>query len=287
MSLSPRTLWRAFEAVHAVVYFAPEVRDAYRAMGLKGFWMGYFAGRSAPFGIASAELVTATFFNFEPAMVARAIPDAWAYATPAEVLAARERGIDAALQRLLGTDVDAPTTADAAGLLREALAGCSLAGRPLFAAGAALDWPVAPHLQLWHAATLLREHRGDGHVAANLAHGFDGLAAHIMACASGAVPREAIQPHRGWTDDQWDGAMTKLVARGLVDANGTLTGAGREARAVVEHVTDELAREPWDHLGTEATARAHELLVSLAARTVVELPFPNPMGLPPPEPTER
>lgn len=279
-----RRMWHLLETIHAIVYFAPEITAQYKALGLKGFWMGYFAGRAAPLGTASPELVTATFFNFHPAMVARALPDAWQIATPTEIIDVRTRAVDEALRRILGDTVDGPAMAETAELAETAAAGCTSAGRPMYAAHTTLPSPSSPHLRLWHVATLIREHRGDGHIAAQLTHGFTGLDAHITLCATGAVPRASIQPHRGWSDQDWEHASRRLADAGMLDTTGKLADTGREARASTELTTDRLALEPWQRLGTTATIRLTELLVPIA-RTVVAsdvLPFPNPMGLPAP-----
>lgn len=277
-----RGMWHLLENIHAIVYFAPEVTEAARRIGLKGFWMGYFAGRAAPFGAASDALVTATFFNFRHSMVARALPDAWAMATPDQVLEARLVAVDATLRRVLAADVlGSAELRQAAALAEKATAGCSVGGRPLFAATTTVPWPQPAHLRLWHAATLIREHRGDGHIAANVATGFDGLDSLVMASATGAVPRERLQAARGWTDEEWDGASARLGERGLLDGNG-LTALGRAERDAVEHTTDALAVEPWTHLGGESTQRLRQLLEPLVAAVVSAgvVSFPNPIGLP-------
>ena len=272
-------MWQLLEPIHFPVYLSSEVAERYRNIGLKGFWMGYFASRSYPLGSAPPEVVTATFFWFSPAMVRRALPDAWQYASIEEVAGARLGGVDAALRRLLGDQVHVPELAEAADLATEAVGGCRLGGRPLFAAYASLPWPRSAHMRLWHAATLLREHRGDGHVAANLAHRLDGLTSHVAHVASGAVPRELAQPARGWSDEEWSAAEAELAARGWL-ADGRLTAGGSSVRAVVEQTTDELADEPWAHLGTKRTERL-AALVRPIAQTLVEagvMPLPNPIG---------
>ena len=264
-------MWQLLEPVHAVVYFAPERPDEYGAVGLKGDWMGYFASRAAPMGPVPAEVVIATFFNFPPARVRRAIPDAWGFADPTEVVAARLRVADRALRRLLGDAVDAPETAEAATLVRQAAAACDLPGRPLFAAYRALPWPDEPHLALWHGATLLREHRGDGHVAALVAAGLDGCEAHVTIVDSGATSAEAVRPFRDWTDEEWDAAVERLRRRGWT---------AEDRRAVEEH-TDELAAVPWRALDAGAVDRLDTLLQPLVARIVDGggVLYPNPMGL--------
>ncbi len=275
-----RRLWTVLEPVHAVTYFSEDCAERYRALGLKGFWMGYFASRSAPFGAATPELVTATFFNFRPSMVHRALPDAWAAAAPGAVLAARREGSVATLRAVLGEAATGDDVAEAATLAEQAVDACALVGRPLFAALLALDRPTDPLDRLWHAATLLREHRGDGHVVASVAAGLDGLDAHITFAASGAVPRERLQPARGWTDEEWDAAAAGLARRGWL-ADGALTDAGRAGRQAIEDLTDDLAADPWEALGPRATGRLHELVLPLARAIVAAgaIPLPNPIGM--------
>jgi len=276
-----RQAWKTLEPYHAMIYFAPEARIAYKEAGLKGFWMGYFASRAAPLGAVSASVVTATFFNFHPSMVMRAIPDAWHFATPEHVLAVRYRAADAALRRLLGGRITSASVLEAAELARLAIQGCNVAGRPLFAAYMDLPWPSEPHMILWHAATLLREFRGDGHVVALLAEGLDGCEAHVTQAATGNAPREALQPHRGWSDEEWEAAQTRLQLRGLLDKTGRLTAQGKTLRQAVEDRTDLLALPPWQYLGKEKTALLLRQ-VEPFSDTIVEqggIPMPNPMGV--------
>ena len=277
-----RLAWKAFEPYHAMVYFASEAREAYSTAGLKGFWMGYFASRAAPLGPVSAEIVTAAFYNFHSRMVGRAIPDAWRFSTPERVRSARLAAADAALRRLLGEAIASNEVAEAAGLAEQALEGCDVAGRTLFASYKALDWPEEPHLRLWHAATLLREYRGDGHVAALLTEGLDGCEAHLTMIAGGALSREHLQPHRGWTDEEWSAARQRLIMRGWLREDGTFTPQGLAVRQVVEVRTDKLALPPWQQLGEEKTRRLLALVRPLSNQIVTKggIPVPNPMGLP-------
>ncbi|MGA2519632.1 MAG: hypothetical protein ABSG81_02305 [Acidimicrobiales bacterium] len=277
-----RTMWHLLEPLHAVVYFAPEAADAFTAAGLKGFWMGYFAGRAAPMGAVGPAVVDATFFNFAPARVARALPDAWLFASPAAVLEARLAGAGAALARLLAGH-DAEVRA-AAGLVRQAVEGVTTAGRPLGAANAALPWPDDPLLVLWQAAGVVREHRGDGHVAALVAAGLDGLEALVSMVGTGAVPRSLLQVARGWDDAQWEEAEARLAGRGWLTPDGALTPAGAAARSDIEDLTDRLATEPWDRLGAQRTEELRTLLVPLARAVAASgvVPVPNPIGLPVP-----
>ena len=216
-----RRLWRVFEPYHAITYFSPETTAAFKAVGLRGFWMGYFAGRAAPMGQVGSGLVTATFYNFAPRMVSRSIPDAWGFASPADVLDARISGVDEVLRRVLGDRISSPDMTELAGIAEDAVAATQIAGRPIFAANAQLIPPEEPHLRLWWGVTCLREHRGDGHVAALVQAGIDGCEAHITLVATGALSRAVLQPNRGWTDEEWSNATERVRARGWLEEDGT------------------------------------------------------------------
>jgi hypothetical protein len=276
-----RTMWTLFEPVHAVTYFAADARSAYEQAGLRGFWRGYFAGRAAPLGAANAAVVTASFFNFAPAFVGRAIPGVWELITPAEALRVRLEGATAALRGLLaGQEASAAAAAD---LLWRAVGELDFAGRVLGAADAALPVPEDGLARLWQAATVLREHRGDGHFAALATADIDGCEAVALRCLMD-LRRELMQPVRGWTDEAWDDALARLAARGWVDGDGMLTSAGREAHAAVERATDEAASRPWARLGPEVAAEIARVLAPLAQACASVLPFPSPIGLPEPKP---
>jgi hypothetical protein len=276
-----RRAWTLFEPVHAIVYFAPEARAQYAAAGLRGGWMGYFASRSAAMGAVSAEVVAAVFHNFQPAMVRRAIPDAWAYSTPTRVLEARVAVADSSLRRLWG-DVESAEVSEAAAIATEVSRSLGSDGRPLFAGHAGLETPAAAHLALWHACTLLREHRFDGHVAALTSHDVDGLASLLMSVGAGkGVDAATLRTFRGWTDDEWDAGATRLRERGIVDEGGTLTVEGRDLHGAVEAATDRLAAGPWEQLETSRRERFFELLAGLAQRLESGggIMYPNPIGV--------
>ena len=277
----PRQLWSLFEAVHAVTYFDPAARTAFEAAGLRGFWRGYFAGRSAPLGAVGAGPVTAAFFGFAPAMVARALPEVWARVTPAAALAARAEGARAALTGLLA-GVPESQVDEAAELLSAAARAVDLPGRVLAAANADLPWPADPIGRLWHAATILREQRGDGHVAALLAAGVDGSESVVWrSVLDGGTLAARMQPARGWTDQQWQAAAERLAGRGWIDTAGAATTVARAAYAQVETLTDELAAGPWRRLGADTTRRCARVLEPLAARAWAVLPADNPIPLRP------
>jgi hypothetical protein len=267
----------AFDSLHALAYFAPEVDQALTGIGLRPGRMPYFAGRSAAMGPVGPEVVAATFYNFNPEVVARVIPRAWTLATPEQVLQARLEGVDGALTRLLGEgELKSDQVVEAAELAREATAGCTTAGRPLYAAHAGLDWPEPPHLALWHAITLLREHRGDGHIAALLLNGLSGVEALVTHVATGAgFTVDSAKLTRGWSDEQWTAAEQGLRDRGLLDGEGALTGEGVAVRDRVEAATEAAACGPWDHLGPEKLARLEELGRDLTRRVVAAGAFPK------------
>jgi hypothetical protein len=255
-----RRLWRALEPYHGTIYFAPEGAEEYTAIGLEPGMMGYFASRSAALGPVPAEVVIATFFNFHPDLVRSVIPKAWTLASPQAIIEARLRVVDRCLRRLLGDDVvDGNEVAEAAMLARSASEGCFPAGRPLYAAHAALDWPEAPHLALWHAVSLLREFRGDGHIAALVAAGIDPLTALVLHAGVGEIPAAILRGTRQWSEDDWEVRTNELRSEGLLDAAGLLTEEGRALRQGVEDTTDAIALAPWELLGADGCARLREL----------------------------
>jgi hypothetical protein len=279
-----RRFWAAIEPIHAIVYFAAEPLDAARKTGLRGFWMGYFASRVAPLGPLPAPAVEAMTYGFAPRLVARAIPDAWRFATSSDVLDARL----ASAPESLRIHVDATLLDGAAGeladLLWEGLGGCRFDGRPLAAAWAGVPRPEDPVGALWLAATVVREHRGDGHVLAGVAHGLRGLDATVTFAATGAISREMVQPTRGWTDEDWAQSCRRLAARGLLDSRGRLTKTGGALRREVEDLTDRLAAGPVERLGSTGVERAIELATPISRHLMDTgvVPVPNPVGAPRP-----
>ena len=272
-----RRLWQSLEALHDVVYFAPAVREAGVALGLKGFWDTYFAFRAAPLGPVEAGTVTATFANFAPGMVERAVPSAWTRATPAACLVARAE-VSAAALRTAGAGDD--TSLQANELLAPLLATADATGRPLYAGNAAVELPTDPVARLWQLATALREHRGDGHVALLVANGISGLEAHVLQSARGRFSADEITAVRGWSAEEWAAAVASLTERGLLD--GGLTTAGQALLDEIETGTDELS---WGGALAPLGENGVETLVTVlvpAVRGVWAqgwLPAHNPTGL--------
>jgi hypothetical protein len=239
------------EPIHGMVYFTPLAQPAYEALGLADR-QGYFASRAAAMGAVSAEMVISTFFNFSPDLVRSAIPAAWQAASPESVLAARYGVVRATFNQFCGEHVHSADTTRAAEIAKAlALDVCHrVDGRPLFAAHAALPWPSDdnPALVLWHAQTLLREFRGDGHIAVLVAEGLSGLDAHITHIATGQLPEGIMRATRGWADDDYERGVASLVARGVIERTPesvTLTARGLAQRESIEARTDELAAAPY------------------------------------------
>jgi len=273
-----RRFFDRFEPVHAVTYFAPEARTALDGLGFRGFWMGYFAARSAPFGVVPTEVVTAAFYNFTPERVAKALPAAWDVASPTEALRARQKSAVAALRRYGVTDDDAVAAAE---LTEKAARSAPLDGRPLFAANAALDWPDEPVARLWHAVTLLREQRGDGHVAVLSTLGVSGRECNLLHAAAGRVPKEMIMRGRDYDDEQWDHYRELLARRGLLDGHGALTDSGRDLKQHIEDTTDRLALSALDTLDDDEVERLFLALTPITRKVVAagDVPAATPMGL--------
>jgi hypothetical protein len=277
--VTARRLFDRFEPVHDVTYFAPEARTAFVDVGFRGFWMSYFAARSAPLGIVPAEVVTAIFYNFSPAQVARALPAAWEFGSPADALRIREAAAVAALHRYGVTADDA--TATAADLLAKAARSAPLDGRPLFAANRALPWPDDPVARVWHATTLLREQRGDTHVALLVAAGISGRDSNVLHCVSDRVPRDFIMRSRQYDDDEWRACTDRLAARGVLDERGTPTPAGVELKAQLEDGTDRLALTAFDALDDDELELLFRTLTPLTRKVLAggDIPAATPMGL--------
>jgi hypothetical protein len=256
-----RKAHKTLEPLHVLTYFAPEPGERYTALGIKGSMRGYFASRGAALGRVPAEVVIATFFNFSPVGIHKTFPSVWDVTTPEAVLEARYAGTSEAYRRVLGDDVLASAEmAEAAALAREATTVLRPEGRPLYAANAALDWPEPAHLQLFHAQTLLRESRGDAHIAALVLARLDAVEALVTHAQTGVgLPEAVLRTTRGWPDEEWDAAAERMRDRGLIDADGSLTAAGTALRAQLETQTDAADAAPYLHLGPDRTQRLRGL----------------------------
>ncbi|PZG22777.1 SCO6745 family protein [Nonomuraea aridisoli] len=285
-------MWHQLEPLHAVLYFSPQAFEEAAALGydVESRWPSYFAYRTAPLGRTGAHLATAAYYSFSPRTVAEHVPAVWDVAAPEKVLKARAEAVDRTYRASLGDAVsgdavssDAVSSddvAEAAELARRAAESVQVAGRPLTAANLDLPWPDEPHLALWHAATVLREHRGDGHLAALAAAELDGCEALVSFAAIGAAPVAGFAG-RGWSEQEWNEATERLTARGLVHPDGTATDEGRALRDQVERMTDQLAAAPWRHLGEERAARLAQLIAPFLGAVFAAglLPMTSTLGI--------
>ncbi|MFI6560644.1 hypothetical protein [Streptomyces sp. NPDC050534] len=263
-------------SLHATHYFSPDLGEELSALGITHPKARNFAVRAAALGPVGPGTVAATFYNYKYELVARHVPTVWETATPAQTLAARARAADSTLRRLLGEDVLASAEmAEAARLALRATEACTRPARPLYSAHADLPVPDQPHMALFHAATLLREHRGDGHVAVLMSAELDGLEAVVTHTATGkGMTPKWVFGTRGWSQEEWDAARGRLRERGLIDAAGELTEQGVMLRAEIEAETDRLDRAPYEHLGAEGVERLTELGKAFAGAAVGAGAFP-------------
>lgn len=259
-----RLCHNSINSLHSTLYFSPALGKELAPYGIDSWHAVYFAGRAAPLGAVGAGTVTATFYNFNHAVVSRYVPEVWESASPETVLAARLRAVDTTLRGLLSEEALASDgMKEAAELALRAAEGCTRPGRPLYAANADLPVPPlseAPHLTLWHAITLLREHRGDVHIAALQRARLDPVEAVVSHTASGRgiLPKHAMST-RGHNEQEWKAAQERLRARGLLDADGELTPEGTALRKGLEEETDLLDLGPYEHLGAEGVERLTDL----------------------------
>ncbi|MGW2519134.1 SCO6745 family protein [Streptomyces sp. NPDC001617] len=262
--------------LHATLYFSPDLERELGALGITHPRAVNFAVRAAAMGPVGPGTVTATFYNYKYELVARHVPAVWSAASPEQVLDARARAADATLRRLLGEKaVASEEMAEAARLALRATEACSRAARPLYSAHADLPVPEEPHLACFHAATLLREHRGDGHLAVLVSAELDGLEAVVTHTATGKGTRPKwVLKSRGWSQEDWDAAVGRLRERGLLDADGELTERGVALRAEIEAETDRLDRAPYEHLGAAGVARLTELGAAFAGAAMAAGGFP-------------
>jgi hypothetical protein len=244
-----RLLFDLTEPISLVNFFSPEPNDSMAALGLATYWDGYFAGRSAPLGRVPAEVVHAAFYSFADGEVARHIPQVWATTTPEAAHAARQQGCVAALRRILGDLVETPEFARAAELLAKASTSAPMEGRVMYAGLRTLPMPEEPVARLWHAANMLREHRGDGHIAALVSERIGGTEAHVLnALAMDVYPAESFGRIHHLPEARLAEVMAGLRDRGLVDASGRFTDAGRTTKGRIEALTDALAVAPYEGL---------------------------------------
>src|SRR5262245_2606206 len=246
------------ESFFGVSYGSPDTREAFAALGFVDRQMDYFAARSAPMGAVPVEVAIPASFGFNPCKGRRYIPAAWELASPEQILDVQRGAVDAALTRLLGDWISSPDAKELAATTRSVAEGCDYVGRQLTAGLASLPWPDEPHMVIWHAFTILRELRGDSHIAVLVAHGFDGCDCHPMMLAASAGGCECHQafgryaardlvnmppdPSQG-ADREWpivdkQRAVERLRDRGLLNDDFSISPAGMELHLEMERETD-------------------------------------------------
>lgn len=266
-----RRMYELLEPICLVTYFADECNEELAGLGHRTYWDGYFASRAAPLGRVPAQVVHAAFYSFADGEVARHIPSAWETIPPEASVAARERGSAASLRRILGEElVGSPGLLRAADLTTKAATTAPTEGRVMYAGMRTLPVPSDPVARLWHSATMLREHRGDGHVAALVGARIGGTESHVLsALDQGIFPPESFGRIHHLPKKRLAAVMDGLRERGLVDTEGHFTDAGRETKQRIEALTDELAAPPYDALSPaeldELATRLEPITATLVA----------------------
>jgi len=253
-------MFELVEPIGVVPYATDEPNEAMFALGFTDYWDTYFAGRAAPLGLVTAEVVDALFYNFAPGEVARHIPKVWRTTTPEAAIAARQAGCVKALRRILGDHVDSHEFARAAELLTKAATSAPYEGRPMYAALRALPIPDEVVARLFHAASLLREHRGDGHIAALMTEGVGRLEAHVLLALDMGMPAETFGRIHHLPASQLAAVIDGMRDRGLIGNDGWLSEQGCAVKQRVEALTDDLAAKPYEAL---EPVELDELMASL------------------------
>ena len=273
MNAIARGMFDLVEPIGVLPYAADDVNETMFALGFTNYWDTYFAGRAAALGPASADVVDALFYNFAPGEVARHIPKVWDTTTPEAALAAREQGCVNALRRILGDHVDSPAFARAAELLMRAAVSAPVEGRPMYAALRELPSPDETVARMFHAAALLREHRGDGHIASLMAEGIGRLEAHALFALSMDMPAEKFGRIHHLPAAQIADVIDGMSARGLVGEDGWLTERGRTVHQRVEELTDDLAIAPYECLTTDEVEELMAILEPYAQLLLADQDF--------------
>ncbi|MCU1595522.1 MAG: hypothetical protein JWO12_2914 [Frankiales bacterium] len=265
MSSLARRMFELVEPIGLLPYAADEPNETMFALGFTNYWDTYFAGRAAPLGLVPAEVVDALFYNFAPGEVARHIPKVWRTTTPEAAIAARQDGCAKALRRILREHIESPAFARATELLLRAATSAPFEGRPMYAALRALPIPDDVTTRMFHAASLLREHRGDGHIAALVTHGVGGLEAHVLLALDMDLPPRRFGRIHHLPAAQLDALIDGMSARGLIGDDGWLTDLGRAVKQRVEDLTDDLAAKPYESLQPHEVEELMSLLEPFAS----------------------
>ncbi|HVT22854.1 MAG TPA: MarR family transcriptional regulator [Mycobacteriales bacterium] len=270
MRETARRMFELVEPIGALPYSADDPNETMFALGFTDFWDTYFAGRAAPLGIVPAEVVDALFYNFAPGEVARHVPKVWQTTTPEAALAARSQGCVNALRRILGDRVDSADFTRATALLTKAATSAPYEGRPMYAALRALPVPDDVVARMFHAASLLREYRGDGHIAALMSEGIGRLECHVLYVLAMDMPAEKFGRIHHLPPAQIAAVIDGMRERRLIGDDGWLTEDGRATRQRVEDRTDDLALPPYEALDPAELDELISLLEPLAAALIAD-----------------
>ncbi|HEV8065214.1 MAG TPA: hypothetical protein VGP46_10300 [Acidimicrobiales bacterium] len=265
MNSMARRMFELVEPIGVIPYAVDEPTEAMVPLGFTNYWDTYFAGRAAPLGLAPAEVVDALFYNFAPGEVARHIPKVWRTTTPEAAIAARQTGCVKALRRVLGARLEDRLFARATELLMRAATSAPCEGRPMYAGLRALPVPEDVAGRFFHAAALLREHRGDGHIVALMTEGVGGLEAHVLLALGMDMPAEKFGRIHHLRAEQIGAVIDGMRARGLIGGDGWLTESGRAVKQRVETLTDDLAARPYECLRPDELGELIATLEPLAA----------------------
>lgn len=284
-----RACWAAAEPFALTAFFGPEAGAAMERIGLPAR-SSYVVLRAAPLGAAHPAAVAAAFRSFPRRAFDVVLPAAWARISPDEAVQQAHEAVTTGYGTLLADHPGCADVAAVADRLTEVVPGLDTGGRPLAAGNQAVAPPEEPWARLWRAVTTLREHRGDGHVAALLAADLDVPESEVLmaAWAGDRLDLPMLRRTRGITDESWAAARARLAARGLLTGTGGLTDAGRSLRDRTEAVTDTAAAAPYARLGRDGTRRLWQLTgdLSQALLDAGRIRSVTPVGAPwpPPDP---
>ncbi len=253
MNRLARELWRVVEPFHQLAYRSPEAEEAYVSIGLDRPEYRYFGSRLAALGAIELRTASAVLYGFAPSYIGTAIPDVWKVARPHDITQARLLGAEKTLQRIIGAAMTSEEMTQAALIGRRLVDSTDFSGRPIGAAHADLPWPDSPGMVLWHACTILREHRGDAHWDVTSAEDIDAVECHVLHAADGAMPADLLQRVSGWDDTAWQAAVDRLRSRGLISFdNLSLTAVGSDVKLRIERATDRAAAKALVEVGDDS-----------------------------------
>jgi Helix-turn-helix family len=259
-------LHKSTTTFHLLGYFSPEIGQRFKTHGLDDFTT-YFAARAAPMGAVTPEVTAATFYNFNPAVVSMLTSDVWEKITPAEAVALRHEAITSALsgaaEALNESELD-----EAIATTQEIVDSLTFGGRALAAGTASVPLPDDKATRLWQLVAIIREWRGDNHIALLVTAGLDAVECLVMDAVVAKGTTSFLKTTRGWSDEEWGEATARLHKRGLVSEDGTPTQDGIDMRLGIESATDDADMPLWDLVGEKRALDLHESLKKVIAALI-------------------